>query len=163
MIERNSLFIEIRELINNTRKSISRGVNYAHVRTNFEIGRRIVDHEQAGTDRAEYGNKVLRELSSRLTAEFGRGFSKRNLEYMRRFYLEYRLRLPRITQTPFRQLLSGATQHEVSMKYSVDNKESSIVQTGSAQSSPPFLLSWSQYSPRSWSRMGRTSRRHGRR
>ncbi len=57
------------------------------VMTNFEIGRRIVEHEQKGAKRAAYGTELLKELSARLTEEFGSGFSERNLDYMRKFYL----------------------------------------------------------------------------
>jgi hypothetical protein len=56
--------------------------------TNFEIGRLIIEHEQKGRKRAEYGKQILQELSKELSSEFGRGFSKSNLEYMRRFFLE---------------------------------------------------------------------------
>jgi hypothetical protein len=66
------------------------------VLSNFEIGRRIVKHEQRGSGWAEYGKRIIRELSTKLVGEFGNGFSKRNLEYMRRFYLEYQDRRPQI-------------------------------------------------------------------
>ena len=69
------------------------------VYTNFEIGRRIVEEEQQGANRAQYGKEIVRELAARLTREFGSGFSKTNLEYMRRFYLAYPGRTPQIAQT----------------------------------------------------------------
>jgi predicted nuclease of restriction endonuclease-like (RecB) superfamily len=59
------------------------------VYTYFEIGRMIVEEEQNGKERAEYGKQILKELSKRLNAEFGKGFSQRNLEQMRQFYLIY--------------------------------------------------------------------------
>jgi predicted nuclease of restriction endonuclease-like (RecB) superfamily len=59
------------------------------VYTYFEIGRMIVEEEQNGKERAEYGKQILKELSKRLNAEFGKGFSQRNLEQMRQFYLTY--------------------------------------------------------------------------
>jgi hypothetical protein len=62
-------------------------VDTFQVMTNFEIGRRIVEHEQKGAKRAAYGAELLKELSTRLTEEFGRGFSKTNLAAMRAFYL----------------------------------------------------------------------------
>ena len=62
-------------------------VDTFQVMTNFEIGRRIVEHEQKGAKRAAYGTELLKELSARLTEEFGRGFSRSNLEYMRKFFL----------------------------------------------------------------------------
>lgn len=64
--------------------------------TNFEIGRRIVEHEQKVTKRAEYGAEVLKELSelsARLTEEFGRGFSVVNVSNMRRFFLLWQERV----------------------------------------------------------------------
>jgi hypothetical protein len=61
--------------------------------TNFEIGRRIVEHEQKGAKRAAYGTELLKELSARLTGEFGSGFSLTNLKLMRQFFVEYRLRI----------------------------------------------------------------------
>ncbi len=59
------------------------------VLTYFEIGRRIVEEEQQGKERAEYGKRLLKGLSEVLTKEFGKGFSERNLEQMRKFYLTY--------------------------------------------------------------------------
>ena len=60
------------------------------VRTNFEIGRLIVEHEQAGIARAAYGAETLMRLSASLTVEFGRGFSKTNLKLMRQFFLTWK-------------------------------------------------------------------------
>jgi hypothetical protein len=79
----------IRELIAGARTTVARGVDLVQVHTNLEIGRRIVEEEQRGKDRAAYGKEVVKELANRLTGEFGQGFSKSNLEYMRRFYLAY--------------------------------------------------------------------------
>ena len=142
MIDPNPLFIEIRELILDARKIITRGVDLAHVLTNYEIGRRIVDHEQGGIERAEYGKGILKELSARLTDEFGRGFSRSNLEYMRKFYLVYRDRIPRKSQmtsgelqmSDKSQMVSGKSEH---MLFG----QAMIMQKGSW----PFQLSWSQY------------------
>jgi len=54
------------------------------------MGRRIVEYEQRGEERAEYGERLLRKISSDLTTRFGKGFTERNLEHMRLFYLTYR-------------------------------------------------------------------------
>ncbi|MBI4354328.1 MAG: hypothetical protein HY595_03745, partial [Candidatus Omnitrophica bacterium] len=62
-------------------------VNAIITATYWEIGRRIVEYEQSGKKRAEYGEALLKRLSSDLTSKFGRGFSERNLEQMRLFYL----------------------------------------------------------------------------
>ncbi len=76
-------------LLNNARKKAVQTVNTTMVYTYFEIGRIIVDEEQKGKERAEYGKKILKKLSQKLNKEFGRGFSVDNLENMRKFYLTY--------------------------------------------------------------------------
>jgi predicted nuclease of restriction endonuclease-like (RecB) superfamily len=96
--DQTALFKRIRDLVLAARKTIARGVDLAQVQTCFLIGRNIVEHEQAGEERAAYGQEVLKALAERLTAEFGRGFSKANLQYMRRFFLLYQDRAP-IAQT----------------------------------------------------------------
>jgi len=63
------------------------------VLTNFEIGRRIVEHEQKGAERAEYGKELLKELSLRLSEDFGKGFSVSNLQLMRKFFIENQTRI----------------------------------------------------------------------
>ena len=80
---------EVRSLIQSARRGAASVVNTLQVMTNFEIGRRIVEHEQKGAKRAEYGTELLKELSSRLTDEFGSGFSERNLRSFRLFYQSY--------------------------------------------------------------------------
>ena len=111
------------------------------VLTSFEIGRRIVEHEQKGSSRAEYGKRVLGELAERLTAEFGRGFSRSNLEYMRKFFLTYRNRLPEKSQMP-----SGKLRSKPQKKSQTPSGEwPEIVQPGVAHVAAPFRLSWSQY------------------
>jgi predicted nuclease of restriction endonuclease-like (RecB) superfamily len=77
------------DLLKETRKSVVRTINKTMVLTYFEIGRIIVEEEQKGKSKAEYGKRVLKGLSERLKKEFGKGFSIRNLEQMRRFYLVY--------------------------------------------------------------------------
>lgn len=76
-------------LLKNARKKAVQTVNTTMVYTYFEIGRIIVDEEQKGKERAEYGKKILKKLSQKLNKEFGRGFSVDNLENMRKFYLTY--------------------------------------------------------------------------
>lgn len=92
------LLPKIRSLIASARGAAERSVNLLQVLTNFEIGRLIVQHEQQGAERAAYGRALLRELSQSLTDEFGRGFSHRNLDYMRKFYLTYHDREQQISQ-----------------------------------------------------------------
>lgn len=124
---------EIRDLVQSARRAAAQNVNTLQVITNFEIGRRIVEHEQKGSRKAEYGERIVRELSCRLTEELGRGFSKSNLEYMRRFYLEYRETVPQIAQT-----LSGQSRVTPPVK-------APIPQTVSAKLTNQFTLSWSHY------------------
>ena len=76
-------------LIENARRKVASVANVALVYTYYEIGRMIVEDEQGGNARAGYGEKTLEDLSSKLTARFGRGWSKENLLLMRRFFLEY--------------------------------------------------------------------------
>jgi len=80
---------KISDLLKEARKSVVRTINKTMVLTYFEIGQIIVEEEQKGKSKAEYGKKVLKGLSKRLTKEFGKGFSVDNLENMRRFYLTY--------------------------------------------------------------------------
>ena len=136
----DALLAGIRELILSARRAVVRSVDALQVMMSFEIGRRIVEHEQQGSARAEYGKQVLRELAERLTAEFGRGFSRSNLEYMRKFFLTYRHRLPEKSQMP-----SGKSQPRQNPKsqmpsgglFAIDR----LVQRGVAQPALPFRLS----------------------
>ncbi len=128
----------IRELILAARKTIARGVDLVQVRTNYEIGHYIVEHEQLGERRARYGKELLKTLAERLTDEFGRGFSKSNLEYMRRFFLLYQDRVP-IGQT-----ISGQSSD-------TPWADTEIAQSATGQlgiiplRTHPFQLSWTHY------------------
>lgn len=82
-------FTQIVELLQSARNKVVRTVNQTMVLTYFEIGKMLVEEEQEGKERADYGKQILKELSKVLTKEFGRGFSVDNLENMRRFYLVY--------------------------------------------------------------------------
>ncbi|MDR0831975.1 MAG: PDDEXK nuclease domain-containing protein [Bacillales bacterium] len=82
-------FRDIFELINKAHVGLAQAVNTTMVVTYYEIGRRIVENEQNGADRAEYGEQVIKRLSEYLTAEFGKSFSVDNLKLMRRFYKIY--------------------------------------------------------------------------
>jgi predicted nuclease of restriction endonuclease-like (RecB) superfamily len=87
--KKDNLFLEIKNLILKGRKRVLKAVNTEMVLTYFQIGKLIVEHEQKGEERAKYGQAVLKKLSRKLTKEFGKGFIKRNLELMRKFYLVY--------------------------------------------------------------------------
>ena len=80
------LYGAIRQVLETARRSAYKAVNFAMVQAYWQIGRLIVEDEQNGEARAEYGKKVLEELARRLTAEFGKGFDASNLRYMRLFY-----------------------------------------------------------------------------
>lgn len=77
------------ELLNAARQTAARNVNSLMTASYWEIGRRIVEAEQKGKRRAEYGEQLIERLSLDLTQQFGRGFSARNLEQMRQFYLTW--------------------------------------------------------------------------
>ncbi|TXB61842.1 DUF1016 N-terminal domain-containing protein [Phaeodactylibacter luteus] len=83
------LYTQIGELLSLARRKVVSQVNQTMVVTYYEIGRIIVENEQGGNERAEYGKGILNGLSKRLSQDFGRGFSTDNLENMRRFYLTY--------------------------------------------------------------------------
>ena len=85
----NNIRAEIVELLNAARSAASRSVNALMTATYWEIGRRIVQSEQAGAKRAEYGDVLIQRLAKDLTASFGRGFGSRNLAQMRSFYLAW--------------------------------------------------------------------------
>ena len=83
------LYSQIVDLLQSARNKVVRTVNKTMVLTYFEIGRMLIEEEQGGKERADYGKHILKELSKVLTKEFGKGFSVDNLENMRRFYLAY--------------------------------------------------------------------------
>jgi predicted nuclease of restriction endonuclease-like (RecB) superfamily len=88
-LQNKILFQQVAELLQNARQQVLRTVNSTMVCTYFEIGRMIVEEEQSGKDRAEYGKQILKGLSQQLTNEFGKGFSVENLDRMRKFYQTY--------------------------------------------------------------------------
>ncbi|MBA7545583.1 putative nuclease YhcG [subsurface metagenome] len=85
----NLLFDKVTQLLSKARSEVVRSVNKTMVYTYFEIGRLIIEEEQHGKDRAEYGKSILKTLSDKLVKEIGKGFSVDNLENMRKFYFAY--------------------------------------------------------------------------
>ena len=83
------VYCSIKVLMDSARNNIARSVNNILVQTYWEIGRIIVEEEQGHCDRAEYGKQLIIELSKKLTREYGKGFSRSNLQNMRNFYLSY--------------------------------------------------------------------------
>jgi predicted nuclease of restriction endonuclease-like (RecB) superfamily len=108
-LQNKILFQQVVAVLQNARLQVLRTVNTTMTLTYFEIGRMIVEEEQNGKDRADYGKQILKGLSEQLTNEFGKGFSRDNLENMRRFFLTYSISesLTRILQIQKEQSLTA--------------------------------------------------------
>jgi len=136
---------DIVALLEAARHAAARSVNALITASYWEIGRRIVEFEQGGQDRAAYGQALLKRLSIDLTTRFGRGFSERNLEQMRLFYLAWPPE--QISQTPSAKLEAPM----ISQTVSGESTSSSISAIASRNSgapkalSPAFPLPWSAY------------------
>ncbi|MDO8810843.1 MAG: PDDEXK nuclease domain-containing protein [Gallionella sp.] len=110
------LYQGIRDILLSAKTQARRAVNDAMVQAYWQVGRLIVEDEQGGEKRAEYGKRVLPELSRRLSAEFGKGFSTTNLKMFRQFYLAFPIShtlcdqsdLGRLSWSHFRNLLRVA-------------------------------------------------------
>ena len=85
----NNYINEIKTILKNARQKAYTAVNSAMVEAYWKIGRRIVEEEQNGKERAEYGKEILQNLSKELTEEFGKGYSYRTLREIRQFYLMF--------------------------------------------------------------------------
>lgn len=83
----NNYINEIKKILKNARQKAYTAVNSAMVEAYWEIGRRIVEEEQSGRERAEYGKEIIKNLSKELTEEFGKGFGERNIRNIRQFYI----------------------------------------------------------------------------
>lgn len=83
------LVSEIRSIIETSRSNAVRSVDFCRVQMYWQIGRRIVEEEQGGSARAEYGKGLIKNLAKELEPEFGSGFGKRQLDYSKKFYLEF--------------------------------------------------------------------------
>ena len=81
------LFNDVCAIIENGRRQAYSAVNKSMVETYWNIGRRIVEEEQQGKERAEYGEHIIENLAEKLTHQYGKGFSRRYLAYFRNFYL----------------------------------------------------------------------------
>lgn len=97
---KTSSFVEqIKQLIKEAQLGVVKSVNSIMVQTYFELGRRIVEQEQKGKEHTNYGEYILDTLSTELTNEFGKGYSKRNLELIRKFYSTYKIAKSVISQS----------------------------------------------------------------
>src|SRR5882757_6961278 len=104
----SQLLHNLRDLIQSARQRALRAVDAIQVQTCWEIGRHIVEFEQGGSARAEYGARLLQTLASSLAAEFGRGFDVSNLRHMQVFYQAFPIRealRPELSWTHYRTLL----------------------------------------------------------
>ena len=132
--EYGSILHSLFDLLDNARRASVRSVNAIMTATYWEVGRRIVEYEQGGAERAAYGKRLIERLSADLGSQFGRGFSLMNLRQMRRFYLSW----PdsQIQQTPSVELSSAAT-FNTSKRVPVELSLSDLAVR--------FPLSWSHY------------------
>ena len=141
----SGLLTGVTKLLEEARHASARSVNEILTVTYWEIGRRIVEYEQKGSEKPGYGEEIIDRLALDLTHRFGRGFSRRNLFLVRSFFLTYRERM----QTPS-ALSQKSKENRIPSK-----KMAGIVQTVSALSSPQTLLEVSQTLsgkfPLSWS------------
>jgi predicted nuclease of restriction endonuclease-like (RecB) superfamily len=128
----NNIRAEIVELLNAARSTASRNVNALMTTTYWEIGRRIVQSEQAGEKRAGYGDVLIQRLATDLSASFGRGFGPRNLAQMRSFYLAWPH--DKIVQTPSAKSSTAIPVNKI-------QEQSQLVQELTSQ----FPLPWSAY------------------
>lgn len=89
-IEKRDIFVDIKNIIELSRKKVISSINSTMTTTYFLIGKRIVEEEQGGEKRAEYGKRLIKNLSIKLTESYGKGFSETNLKQMKSFYLAYK-------------------------------------------------------------------------
>lgn len=124
------LFDNIALIIEQARQRVRTAVNTAMVYAYFEIGRHIVEHEQKGDTRAEYGKALLKELSAKLTARFGEGWGYAQLKNIRQFYLLYKEKA--------RQRLAFSDEPST-------RKASHRLAYSQSSETKPFILSWTHY------------------
>lgn len=110
----NTLLVRIGEIPNLARTKVAREINKAQVLAYWEIGREIVEFEQKGKIRAEYGEELIKRLSKDMTEMFGRGFSEINIRNMRRFYLEFTTQIQQTPSAKFEPMLSWPHYCELS-------------------------------------------------
>ncbi|HED08135.1 MAG TPA: DUF1016 family protein, partial [Ignavibacteria bacterium] len=88
----SNIYASIQSILENSRKRVIQNVNFEMVQAYWKIGEIIVEEEQKGKTRAKYGKYLLKELSNKLTNEFGKGFDETNLRNMRGFYKAFPIR-----------------------------------------------------------------------
>src|SRR5947209_5146087 len=86
---KDNLYLQIKTILEEARRSAYRAVNFTMVVAYWEVGKHIVEYEQSGAAKATYGTALLKELSAKLTADLGKGYTETNLKYFRQFYLSF--------------------------------------------------------------------------
>ena len=136
--EDNMLVNDLRSIVSKARSKAFAAVNYSLVERNWRIGQRIVEQEQNGASRAEYGKHVIEVASAALTKEFGKGFSETNIMNFKKFYLKFKeLTIPQTLSEEFKK----QKQQTLSAESSLFPQKG---QTAPAQSELR-LLPWSHY------------------
>ena len=125
VVENSNLYEFSRNLIIDSRKVVYQAANFAMVQTYWKIGEKIVE-EQGGEERSKYGDRLIASLSKKLTAEFGNGFTIRNLHAMRQFYMQFPIvhaLRSQLTWTHYRSLIrvENPKAREVYMNEAADN------------------------------------------
>ena len=136
--KKTPLYERIRQILESARSSVARTVNTTQVVANWLIGREIVEEEQKGKRRAEYAEQLLLDLSARLTAEYGRGYSVDNLEFFRRFFLEYNSLLGSEKSDALRRISTAADISDAVRRKSME----SITALSSQKQHAPRGESW---------------------
>lgn len=134
----DSLFERISVLIEKARKRVVTTVNIAEVYTKYNIGQYIVEDEQQGEYRAQYGKQVLQNLSNKLTERFGEGWSYPNLRKIRQFYLIYSNSVNGVYQIRDKNDKQCLSNSEAVSNTTLLPKQLAMVE-------PVFTLSWSHY------------------
>ena len=136
--EDNMLVNDLRSIVSKARSKAFAAVNYSLVERNWRIGQRIVEQEQNGASRAEYGKHVIEIASAALTEEFGKGFSETNIMNFKKFYLKFKeLTIPQTLSEEFKK-----------QKHQTLSDESSLLPQKGQTPPAQFelrLLPWSHY------------------
>jgi predicted nuclease of restriction endonuclease-like (RecB) superfamily len=133
----DQIYEKVRSLILSARSAAAKNINTLQVLSNFRIGNLIIEHEQKGKKRAEYGKKLLIDLSSRLTQEFGSGFSLTNLKLMRQFYILYNNRIGQTLSDQLQPAKKSQTPSDLLRKHTGERDISEF--------SNSLILGWSHY------------------
>ena len=110
------LFEQVDKLIEFATGTLVRTANRTMVITYFMVGKLIVEHLQTGDNKAKYADKTIEQLSNKLIAKYGKGYSQRNLEQMRKFYLIYHNRIP---QNYSAELKTPAIENGLDIKFTL--------------------------------------------